>query len=573
MVISLFIMLAGIISVRNLPVAEYPEVAPPTIVVIANYVGASARVISETVAAPLEAEVNSVEGLTYYSSTSNNGGGYVLTLTFSPETDPDIALVNVNNAVKRAERMLPNEVVMTGVRAFKRTADFLGIVSFTSDNTEHTQLFMSNYVSINVKDAVTRIEGVGQAMIFGEMAYSMRIWLDPIKMRYYGIGHEEVQQALQRQNIQAATGSIGTEGASDSMQFKVETQGRLREVSEFTNIIVRSGGGGRIVRIGDIARVELGADTYTGRPSMNGGPAVMLAVFKLSDGNALEIMNRTKALVEELSRHFPEGMKWEMAYDSTTFVVATMWEIVVTLCLTFVLVVLITYIFLQDWRATIIPALAIPVSLIGTFMFMSFLGMSINTLTMFALILVIGSVVDDAICVVECAMRLIHEEHLSARDAAYRTMRELTGALVATTLVVVAIYTPLGFFGGMVGIIYRQFAVTMCIALCLSTVVALTLSPALCALVLHDPKPPRGFFKLFDLGLNAVRSVYLGIAGLWARYVVLTLAVLAAVLYGNYYFYSTAQTAFIPEEDKGAILCEVVLPSGASLPRTQRASL
>ncbi len=569
MVISLFIMLAGLVSVWSLPIAEYPEVAPPTIMVMASYTGASAKVIAETVAAPIEAEVNGVEGLIYYSSNSNNSGGYQLTLTFSPETDPDIALVNVNNAVKRAEPMLPNEVVMTGIRSYKRTSDFLGIVAFSSDNPDHTQLFMSNYVSINVKDAVYRIDGVGQAIILGEMAYSMRVWLDPIRMRYFEIGHEEVLAALRGQNIQAATGSVGTEGSSDYMQFKVETKGRLRDPAEFQNIIVRSADQGRLVRISDIAEVELGAETYSGRPSVNGSPAVMLAIFKLSDGNALDIMNKSKGLISELAEHFPEGMTWSMPYDSTTFVKATMQEIVTTLVLTFVLVVLITYVFLQDWRATLIPTVAIPVSLIGTFMFMNMAGMSINTLTMFALILVIGSVVDDAICVVECCIRLIHEEHLSPMEAALQTMRELTGALLATTLVVVAIYTPLGFFGGMVGIIYRQFAITMCIALCLSTVVALTLSPAMCALVLHDPKPPRGFFKMFNAGLDFTRNRYLNVAGLLARRIVLTIIVMAGLLAGNYFLYNDLPSAFLPEEDKGAILGEAVLPAGASLPRTQ----
>lgn len=569
MVVSLFIMLAGLVSIRSLPIAEYPEVAPPTIVVMANYTGASAQVIAESVAAPLEAEVNGVEGLLYYSSNSNNSGGYQLTLTFSPETDPDIALVNVNNAIKRAEPQLPSEVVMTGMRSYKRTADFLGIIGFTSDNPDHTQLFMSNYISINVKDALTRIDGVGQAVIFGEMAYSMRIWLDPVKMRYFDIGHEEVQAALRQQNIQAATGSIGTESSSNYMQFKVETKGRLREPAEFANIIVRSADQGRLVRIGDIAEVELGADTYGGTPAINGGPAVMLAIFKLSDGNALQIMKETKALLAELERHFPDGMTWSMAYDSTTFVEETMKEIVITLIMTFCLVVFITYVFLQDWRATLIPTAAIPVSLIGTFLFMNMLDMSINTLTMFALILVIGSVVDDAIIVVECCMRIMHEEHATPREAALRTMEELTGALVAATLVVVAIYAPLAFFGGMVGIIYRQFAITMSIALLLSGIVALTLSPALCALVLREPKPAKGLYKMFDNGLDFVRNRYLNIGGLLARRVILTILFMAACLTGNYVLYNRLPSAFIPEEDKGVLLCEVVLPSGASLPRTQ----
>ncbi len=570
MVISLFIVLAGLISIRNLPVAEYPDVAPPTIFVMATYPGASASVIAETVAAPIEAQINGVEGLEYFSSNSSNAGSYQLALTFSPETDPDIALVNTNNAIKRAEPQLPREVVQMGLVSFKRTADFLGIIGFTSTNPEHTQLFMSNYVSINVKDAVTRIEGVGQAVIFAEMAYSMRIWLDPVKMRALNVGHEEVSAALQGQNIQAATGSVGTEGSSGYMQFKVETKGRLREASEFENIIVRSADQGRLVRISDIARVELGAETYGGRPAMNGHPAVMMGVMKRSDGNALQIMGDIEKLIKGLEKNFPEGMTWNMPYDSTTFVSAAMREIVTTLSLTFFLVVLITYIFLQDWRATLVPAVAIPVSLIGTFLFMNIAGLSINTLTMFALILVIGSVVDDAICVVECCMRIIHEEHKPPKEAAFQAMRELTGALLASTSVVIAVYTPLAFFSGMVGIIYRQFAVTMCVALALSTLVALTLSPAMCALILHDPKSPRGLFKLFNVGLDFTRNRYINIASLLARRTILTIILMVGILGANYFLYNSLPTAFVPEEDKGAIFAEVSLPSGAPLAQTEK---
>ncbi len=569
MVISLAIMLAGGICYFNLPVAEYPEVAPPSIVVMANYAGASAQAIADTVAAPLEEQVNGVEGLIYYSSTSSNNGSYSLSLTFDPDTDPDIALVNVNNAIKRAERLLPNEVVMSGVVVYKRTADFLGIISFSSDNPDHTPLFLSNYVSRNIKDAVTRIDGVGQAMIFGEMNYSMRIWLDPTRMQYFGISQDEVQAAIRGQNIQAATGSVGTESSSNYMQFKVETRGRLREVSEFADIVVRSGDRGRLVRLSDIADVELGSETYSGTPTMNGNPAVMLAIFKLSDANALDIINSTFSLIGSLEKNFPQGMGWMMAYDSTLFVKATMHEIQVTLIMTFILVMLITFIFLQDWRATVIPMAAIPVSLIGTFAFMQILGMSMNTLTMFGLILAIGSVVDDAIVVVECCMRLIDEENMSPREAAFEAMRELSGALVAATLVVVAVFAPIAFYGGMVGTIYKQFAITMCVSLCLSLVVALTLSPALCALVLRKGKAPRGPFKAFNVGLNFVRGGYLGIGGFLARRTIITVALLGFVLYANYVLYSRLPSAFLPSEDKGAIFAEISLPSGASLPRTQ----
>jgi len=572
MVISLFIMLAGLICINRLPIAEFPEVAPPTVVVITAYPGASSETIANTVAAPIEEQINSVEGLSYFSSKSDNSGNYILTVTFEPGTNPDMALVNVNNAIKRAERLLPNEVIMNGVMSFKRTADFLGVFAFTGDqekNPKLTELFLNNYVSNNIKDTITRINGVGQAVIFGELKYSMRVWLDPLKMRALNVSPSEVQAAIQSQNIQAATGSLGTEGASDVMQFKLNAEGRLKEASEFENIIIRSGESGRQIRLSDVATVELGSETYAAKPALNGKPAVMMAVLKLSEGNAVEIINKAKATITELSKNFPEGMEWQLPYDTTKFVRAAMKEIIETLLLTFFLVVVITYIFLQDWRATIVPAVAIPVSLIGTFLFLYVAGMSINTLTMFALILVIGSVVDDAICVVECCIRLIHEEHLSPKEAAFQAMRELTGALVATTLVVVAVYTPIAFYGGMVGTIYKQFSFTMCVALVLSSIVALTLSPAICALVLNPNHKMLPIFIPFNYGLNCTRNFYMLVGGVAAKFIPVTIVVLAAVLYGNYYFYGSVQTGFLPQEDKGGVLCEVVLPQGASQDRTQ----
>ena len=571
LVISLFLMLAGIISVYRLPIAEYPQVSPPTIMVMATYPGASAQVIADTVASPLESEVNGTEDMVYYSSQSDNLGNYTLTLTFKSGADEDMALVNVNNAVKRAEHALPTDVVNNGLTVVKRSSDMLATYAFYSDNPEHTPLFLSNYVSIHIKDAIARIDGIGQAIIFGEQEYSIRIWLDPYKMRAYSISDDDVRNAVASQNIQAATGSVGTESSSRWMQFKVDTKGRLSTPEEFERIIVKSGEDGRQIRLGDIAKVELGAETYNSTGTLNGKPAVVLAIFKLNDANALEIMKEVNKTLEELKQNFPDGMTWDVCYDSTRFVVVSMQEIVETLILTFILVVVITYLFLQDWRATIIPSVTIPVSLIGTFLFLYLLNMSINTLTMFALILVIGSVVDDAICVTENCTRLIDEEHLSPFDAAMKTMEQLTGALIATTLVVVAIYMPIMFYGGMVGTIYTQFAVTMCIALCLSTVNAMTLSPALCALVLRPSKTPRGFFHLFNIGLNWTRNTYLFVGSLLVRRTLLTIILFGLILFGNYYFYQRLPSAFLPEEDKGTIFCEVVLPASASLPRTEAA--
>ncbi len=536
--------------------------------VIASYPGASAEVIADTVAAPLEAEVNGIEDMVYYSSQSNNSGNYTLTLTFKSGADDDMALVNVNNAVKQAEHTLPTEVVNNGITVVKRSGDMLAMIAITSNNPKHDKLFISNYASINLKDAIARIDGVGQTIIFGEQEYSIRIWLDPYKMKALGISESDIQTAVANQNVQAASGSVGTEFSSPWMQFKVDTKGRLAEPEEFGRIVIKSGADGRQVLLSDVAKVELGAETYNSTGTFDGKPAVVLAVFKLSDANALQVMKDVKAELNELEKNFPEGMSWEIGYDSTEFVIVAMEEIVYTLLLTFILVVVITYVFLQDWRATIIPTVTIPVSLIGTFLFMYLLDMSINTMTMFALILVIGSVVDDAICVTENCTRLINEEHMNPFDAAMKTMQQLTGALIATTLVVVAIYVPIMFYGGMVGIIYQQFAITMCIALCLSTVNAMTLSPALCALVLRPAKEPRGIFKWFNYGLNWTRNGYMMVGKFFVRRTLLTIIVLGILLFCNYYFFNRLPSAFLPGEDKGTLFCELQLPAGASFERT-----
>jgi hydrophobe/amphiphile efflux-1 (HAE1) family protein len=571
LVVSLFILIGGILCINRLPIAEYPEIAPPTVMVFASYPGASAQVIADTVASPLEAEINGIEDMIYYSSESSNQGSYTLNLTFKSGADGDMALVNVNNAVKRAEHLLPSEVTKNGIIVVKRSSDLLGLVVLFSDNPDHSALYVNNYASIHLKDALARIDGVGQAIVFGEQTYSTRIWLDPYKMRAYNVSESDIMTAVSSQNVQAASGAIGTESSGKMLQFKVEAQGRLANPEEFGNIIVRSEAGGRQIRLSDVAKVELGAKTYNSMPRYDGGTAVPIAIFKQSDANALQVMKDTQKVLSELEKAFPKGMAWDYAYDTTTFIEVSIGEIITTLLMTFLLVVLITYLFLQDWRATIIPMVAIPVSLIGTFFFMYVLDMSINTLTMFALILVIGSVVDDAICVTENCMRLIDEEKLSPRDAAFKSMEQLTGALIATTLVVVAIYVPIMFYGGMVGTIYTQFSVTMCIALCLSTVVALTLSPAMCALVLRPAKEPKGIFKAINIGLDWTRNIYMLAGGLLARRILLCVILLGAVLFFNYSLFQRLPGEFLPLEDKGVVFAEFTLPAGASLPRTEAA--
>lgn len=370
LVISLFIMLGGILCMFRLPIAEYPQVSPPSVMVMASYPGASAEVIADTVASPLESEVNGIEDMIYYSSQSDNLGNYTLTLMFKSGSDEDMALVNVNNAVKRAEHALPTDVVNNGVTVVKRSSDMLATIAVYSDNPEHTPLYINNYVGIHLKDALARIDGIGQAVVFGEQNYSIRIWLDPYKMKAYSISDEDVRNAVASQNIQAAIGSVGTELSSEWMQFKIDAQGRLTTPEEFGEIVIKSGENGRQVRLSDIAKIELGAETYNSIGTYDGCTAVPLALFKLNDANALEIMNQVRAELQKLEKNFPEGMQWEIAYDSTKFIKVSMAEIVETLVMTFILVVVITYLFLQDWRATIIPSVTIPVSLIGTFLFL-----------------------------------------------------------------------------------------------------------------------------------------------------------------------------------------------------------
>ncbi len=572
-VISIVTIIAGAMCILKIPVAEYPEVAPPQIVVQALYPGASSQVIADTVAAPLEAEINGVEKMIYFTSQSDNNGNYQLSVTFESGTNVDIAQVNVQNAIQRAQPSLPSEVTALGIKVKKQSSDMLGVFVFMSEDKKLTKLFMSNYVSINVKDALSRIDGISNATIFGALDYSMRVWLDPQRMAALKISSEEVALAIKAQNVQAATGSVGSEYSNDLMQYKINTAGRLKTAEDFEKIIIRSGDSGRQVRLGDIARVELGAGSYSGNSYYNGKSAVLMAIYRNNDANAMQVIDAANKKVNELARYFPKEMTWKLAYDPTQFIRATMSEIIETLLMTLVLVILITYIFLQDWRATLIPTATIPVSLIGTVLFLYIFGYSANVLTMFALILAIGSVVDDAIVVVENVMRLIEEEGLSPREAAIKAMRQVTGAIIATTLVLLAIFAPVGFYEGMVGTIYKQFAVTMCTAIVISTVNALTLSPALCSVLLRHHRPPKGFFLWFNSLLQFSSQSYLFAARFLVRRAIVMVILFGIVLAGNYFLFKKMPTSFLPQEDKGVLFCAVQLPPGATIKRTDNVLL
>lgn len=568
-VIALVTMLLGAMCISNVPVAEYPEIAPPQIMVTASYPGASAEVIADTVASVIESEINGIEDMIYFSSTSDNSGNYQLSITFKSGTDTDIAQVNVQNAVQRAEPTLPAEVKALGVQTIKRSTDILGMYAFTTDGSELNLLELSNYIKINVRDELARIDGISSCQIFGERSYSMRIWLDPLRMSALNIKPADISAAIEDQNIQAAAGTVGAENSNEYIQLKVNALGRLKTPQEFEDIIVKVGENGVVTRLADVARIELGSENYSDNSMFNGKPSIALAIYRNDDANANNVVAEANAKLKELSQRFPKGVSYVMGYDPTEYIRTTMKEIIETLIITFLLVVAITYVFLQDWRATLIPSAAIPVSLIGTFIFLVPLGFSMNVLTMFALILVIGSLVDDAIVVVENCMRIIEEEKLPPKEAASKSMHQITGAVIATTLVIVAIYAPVAFYGGMVGTIYIQFSVTMCIALCLSTVNALTLSPALCGMLLrpYDPNKPR-VFRWFNTGLDWTRNGYLKFSGFLARKMIITVILMLGVLAANYWLFNRIPGEFLPHEDKGAAFCDIELPPGATLART-----
>ena len=568
-VISIVLVLSGLISLSKLPVEEYPDIAPPSLHVSAVYTGASGDVVAQTVAIPIEDAINGVEDLLYYSSDCDNSGSYSCQVTFKSGTDTDIALVNLQNAVKRAEPKLPDEVKKVGVEVNKRGGDILCVFVFLTDGTKLDEMELNNYVDANIKDAIARLDGVSTADVMSLREYAMRIWLDPMRMAGLAISTGEITSAIASQNVQAAAGSIGSENSNEFVSYKLNVQGRLKSPEEFESIIIRHDADGSVVRLGDVARVEIGSSTYAGKSMFNDQEVVAMAVYRTPEANAIATVNAVKAELEIWKSRFPEGVSYAVAYDPTEFINVTLREIVVTLLCALALVVLITWIFLQDWRATLIPSIAIPVAMVSTFTFMLVLGYSINVLTMFGLILVVGSLCDDAIVVVENCQALMEREGLSPREAALKCMRQITGAIISTTLVTVACYAPLAFYGGMVGTIYMQFAVTMCISLCLSTFIAMTLSPALCAMLLRKPdgRTPI-FFRPFNALLNFSRRIYSLFAGTLVKSALLTLVLMAVVGGLIYYMFTRTQSSFLPEEDKGVIMCNIELPSGASVVRT-----
>ncbi|MBO4304294.1 MAG: efflux RND transporter permease subunit [Lentisphaeria bacterium] len=570
-VISILIVLSGLISLYKLPVAEYPEIAPPTLHVAATYTGAGADVIAQTVAMPLEDQINGVDDLLYFSSTSDNSGNYTCQVTFKSGTDTDIAMVNLQNAIKRAEPKLPTEVMQMGVTVTKRGGDILAAACFLTDGSVLDLMQLNNYVDANIKDALTRLEGVSNADVMSIKEYSMRVWLDPLRMSGLRISVKDIISAISSQNIQAASGAIGAEESNKYLYYKLNVQGRLKTAAEFENIILRRDSDGSIVRLKDVARVEVGCSSYAGTCLFGDKEVVGVAIYRTPDANALATMNLVKKELKKWEKLVPKGVSYRIAYDPTRFIQVTLHEIITTIVIALLLVVLITWLFLQDWRATLVPSIAIPIALVGTFTFMYALNYSINLLTMFGLILVIGSLCDDAIVVVENCQALMQREKLSPKEAAIKCMEQITGAIIATTLVTVACYAPLAFYGGMVGAIYMQFAVTMCISLCLSTLVAMTLSPALCSLILRPPaEKPSKFFAPVNLVIEGGRKWYLFLVRIIVRRAFLTIILFAAACALLYFLFVRIDNSFLPEEDKGVIFANVELPAGASIARTNK---
>jgi HAE1 family hydrophobic/amphiphilic exporter-1 len=571
-VIAIVIVLLGLFAMLGLPIERYPNIAPPAINVSAAYPGADAKTVADTVAAVIEKEVNGVEGMIYMNSVSANDGSMNLTVTFETGADLDMANVLVQNRVAKAIPQLPQEVQRLGVSTKKKSTDANLYIGFTSTDENHDDIFLANYVALRVKDEVARVPGVGEVQAFGAGDYSMRVWLDPEKMKVRGLAADDVVNAVREQNLQVAAGQIGEPPVprGQAYQMTLNVKGRLLDADEFGDIVIRTGEEGRLLRIRDIARVELGAKTYVIRSSLNGKPSATIAVYQIPGENALAVVDGVKKKMEELKAGFPEGMSYTLVYDNTVVIKASISEVVNTLFITLILVILTVYIFLQNFRATIIPSVTIPVSLIGTFAAMSAMGYSINQFTLFGLVLVIGIVVDDAIVVVENCTRLIDEEGLSPKDAALRAMSEISGPVVATTLVLLSVFIPTTFMAGITGTLFKQFAVTISVATVFSTINALTLSPALCGILLRRSKgeAKKGFFGLFNRTLDTTRSGYLKVVTQALRKAFIGLVAFIVLAAFAFLGFAELPGGFVPQEDEGYCMVNILLPEASSLERT-----
>lgn len=571
-VIAIFIMLAGLAAMRALPISQYPEIAPPVVRIVAVYPGASAEVIEQAVAAPIENAVNGVEDMIYMSSTSSSAGEVTIEVTFDIGADVDQATLNVNNRVKQIETRLPQEVRRQGVAVQKGSSSFLQVLAFYSDDARYDALFISNYIKLNVLDRLKRIPGAADVQIFGAKDYAMRVWLNPDRMAQLGVTVDDVARVVNEQNAQFAAGKIGDSpiGGDQELVYSITTSGRLSSVEEFGDVIIRTGPDGSSLRLRDVARVELGAQSYNFNGTYNGHESALIGVFLQPGSNALAVGDAVKAALDELRPAFPESIRVEVPYDTTRFVEVSIREVLKTLGEAMLLVFLVVYLFLQNWRATLIPTLAVPVSLLGTFAGMYMLGFSINTLTLFGMVLSIGIVVDDAIVVLENVERIMHEQAKSARDAAIQAMKEVSGPIVAIVLVLVSVFVPIAFLGGLTGELYRQFAITIAISVSLSGVVALTMTPSLCVMILrNEHKQTNFFFRGFNRFFSRSTKGYVRGVRFMLKRSVVTLLLFGGMVAITAQLWVNTPSSLVPEEDQGYYIAAVFLPDGSSLDRTQ----
>ena len=569
-VISIIIVIAGLVAAQVLPIAQYPQIAPPTVLITASYPGASAETLARTVAAPIEEQLNGVENLAYFSSSASANGSVTITATFDVGTNVDAATVNVNNRVKAAEPRLPEEVRRNGVIVQKRSNDILQVVALKSDQGRYSTLFLSNYASLNIVDELKRVKGVGDVTIFGAQDYSMRIWLKPDRMAQLGLTPSDIATAVRAQNAQNAAGKIGQEPAPNDqmLAYTVTAKGRLLTPEEFGNIVIRAGGPNGVLRLKDVARIELGAYSYDQSVTLDGQPTIGMGVFLQTGANALEVSAATTVRLNELKKKFPEGMDYIIPFDTTRFVSASISEVTKTLAEAALLVIAVVYVFLQSWRATLIPMVAVPISLIGTFAGLWLFGFSINTLTLFAMVLAIGIVVDDAIVVLENVERLMAEEKLLPKAAAIKAMQQVQSALVAIVLVLVSVFIPVAFLGGIAGQLYKQFAVTVAVAVVLSGVVALTLTPALCALLLKAQHTEHKLFAPFNRLFERLTNGYVRTVGFTLKHGIVGALIFVAVIGVSTLFFRVIPGSFVPAEDQGYLISALMLPDGATLKRT-----
>jgi len=575
-VISIIIVILGVLGLTALPVTQYPDIAPPTIQVSASYPGANAQTVLESVIVPIEEQINGVEGMTYITSTATNNGTASITVFFEQDVDPDIAAVNVQNRVSRANPLLPQEVKQTGVLTQKQQTSALMFMSFYSTNEDYNDTYIQNYLNINVVPELQRVNGVGKVQIFGSKKYAMRIWLQPDKLAAYGLEPADVGAALREQSQEAAAGSLG-QNDGNAFSYVITYPGRLSNENQYENIILKALGNGEFLRLKDVAKIELGAESYASGSTTKGHPSVSLAVYQTKGSDAQEIILNIKSRLDEMKSDLPEGVEVFIPYDTNEFLNASISKVTQTLIEAFVLVFIVVFIFLQDFRSTLIPAIAVPVSIIGTFFFLNLFGYSINLLTLFAMLLAIGIVVDDAIVVVEAVHAKLDEGSQDVKKASLTAMHEIAGAIISITLVMAAVFVPVTFITGPTGVFYEQFGVTLIVAIIISAVNALTLSPALCALLLKPHKEEekgkkknlmQRFHAGFNRGFNATVDRYGKSLGFLYKHWWITAVVLIAAVGGFLWISATMPTGFVPSEDRGLIFVNTELPAGSSIDRT-----